>query len=157
MGVDILCTENDSFFYELDKINSKYVAFVKEGDSISEDYIDILLKKCKEDFDCCFINYLIKYNYINKPKVPALDINELKKNKPYYGEYIWNFIFDKKKLIEILDYPKEDFDKVVDEIFKNISVISDVIYFHNPNGTKFIKNHCYNDVQREYVIHLICE
>ena len=45
MGVDILYTENDSFFYELAKVNSKYVAFVKEGDSISEDYVDVLLKK----------------------------------------------------------------------------------------------------------------
>ena len=148
LGVDILYAENESFFGNLDKINSKYVTFVKEGDSVSDDYVDILLKKCKEDFDCCFINYIIKYNYINKPKIPALDIGELKKNKPYYGEYIWNFIFDKNKLIEILDYPKEDFNKAVDEEFKNIEVISDVIYFHNPNGVKFIKDSCYNDVKR---------
>ena len=62
LGIDILYAENESFFGNLGKINSKYVVFVKEGDSVSDDYVDILLKKCKEDFDCCFINYIIKYN-----------------------------------------------------------------------------------------------
>ena len=70
LGIDILYAENESFFGNLDKINSKYVTFVKEGDSVSDDYVDILLKKVnllerelKTKLIYKEMNYSYNYNY----------------------------------------------------------------------------------------------
>ncbi len=146
-NIDIIFADNNNFLDKLYTVNSKYVTFIKEDDEITKDYINIISKKVKEEFDYCFINYLIRYNYVNKPKI-AKDLGELKQNKPYYGEYIWSFIFNKNKLLTLLDCPKEKFNEAVDGLFKEPSAIGEVLYYHNPNGSKYIKDFCYNDVKK---------
>lgn len=145
-NIDVLYADNNNLLEKINSVNTKYISFIKDDDEISSNYLDLLLKKCTEEFDCCFINYRINYEYVNEPKI-NINEKELIINKPYYGEYIWSFIFNKDKLIEILNCNKDNFNKNVDNIFKNISVIGDVIYYHNPNGIKYINNFCYNDIK----------
>lgn len=145
-NIEFISANNKNLVDEIKLANSKYLVFVKDDDEISEDYMNAIKDKIKEDFDCCFINYIIKYDYVKEPKIVTNE-RELKNNKPYYGEYIWSFIFKKEKLVELLDSPEQEFNKRVDELFVNNSAINEVVYYHNPNGKKNIKNFCYNDIK----------
>ena len=128
--------------------DSKYVSFLKDNDEMVEEYFDVVRNKIKEDFDCCFINYTIDYDYKNEIKT-LVNPDELKVNKPYLGEYIWSFIFNKDKLVEMLEYSDiKNFNNRVDEIFVNTSAIGDVVYFHNPNGSKLVEDFCYVDIKK---------
>ena len=130
------------------KAKGKYITFIKEEDTISEDYLKIIYEKCQKDFDCCFINYDIKYDYKNKIKILTNE-NELIKNKPYYGEFIWNYIFKKSKLETLLNISTQvKFNKKVDEEFKKIEAIGKLIYFHNPKGKRMLKNFQFQDIKR---------
>ena len=109
LSVIVLGTDNKKEDYEygeiifsngknlINTINSavgKYISFTKQEDNISTDYFKVLVDKTEEEFDCCFINYNIEYDYINKPKILTNE-KELKSKKPYFGEYIWSFIYKK--------------------------------------------------------------
>ena len=151
-NVEIIYTnEFDKIIDSVKKAKGKYIVFLKEEDNISKNYLETVLKKSKEEFDCCFINYEIIYEYKNKIKLSTTE-NELNKNKPYYGEYIWSFIFNKEKIITLLSNTKKiGFNKRVDEIFKKVTAIGKIIYFHNPKRKKIIKNFPYIDIKRELV------
>ena len=139
-GINLIDTIKDS--------KGRYIAFIKEEDNIREDYLKTVLNKCSDAFDCCFINYKIEYNYINEPKI-IKNKDELKEFKPYYGEYIWAFIYNKESLIKILEIKDKDiFNKKVDEEFLNNTAIEDVIYFHKPTSTKLIKDFQLSDIKR---------
>ena len=99
---NLLFANAQSLVKTVKSANSKYIAFTRDTDGITEDYLSVLTEKCKEDFDCCFINYVVNYDYKNEIKVIANEI-ELKKYKPYRGEYIWNFIFSKEKFLKIIE------------------------------------------------------
>ncbi len=107
-NVEIIYTnEFDKIIDSVKKAKGKYIVFLKEEDNISKNYLETVLKKSKEEFDCCFINYEIIYEYKNKIKLSTTE-NELNKNKPYYGEYIWSFIFNKEKIITLLSNTKKN-------------------------------------------------
>lgn len=144
--IKIISANSENLIHKIKTANSKYIAFVKEEDKISPKYIETIKAKVKDDFDYCFINYLIEYDYKGNIKIDNNEM-ELKNNKPYYGEYLWSYIFQKEKLVELIECPKEEFNKRVDELFINNSDIGEVLYYHNPNGKKSIKGFCYNDVK----------
>lgn len=128
-------------YNDLNSINEalgKYISFIDCEDNISDNYFDIILNKIKcEEFDSCFINYKINYSFKRELKL-RLEESEMSTYIPKNGEYIWNFIFNKEKL---LSYFKEINKKylisgecIEDEVFKKRSVITDLIYFHNKDG-----------------------
>ena len=87
-------------------------------------------------------------NYKNELKM-LVNPDELKNNKPYLGEYIWSFIFNREKLLEMLEYSDlENFNNHVDEVFVNTTAIGDVIYYHVPNSEKLVTDFCYVDVKK---------
>lgn len=161
---DIREDKNVEFIYtngenikELIKIASgKYIAFIKEEDKISKDYLRLLLEKTKKEFDYCFINYIIEYDYKHDINM-SVNEYELAKNKPYFGEYLWAYMFNKKKLQEVIDIKDEEtFNSKIDELFVNNTAIGPLIYYHNPRGKRNIKNLPYSDLKRnEYYKNII--
>lgn len=144
---EITMTDASGLLRSVAATNGKYVVFSKDGDNVNKDYLDTILKKCDEDFDCCFINYTVACDYKKNTKV-LTNINELKKYKPFKGEYIWSFIFKREKLLEILSKRNSnDFDFFVDEIFTKTTAIGKILYTHNPNNEAILKDFCYNDVK----------
>ena len=102
-NIEIIYTKELNNIKEtIKKANGKYIVFIRENDKISKDYLQTVINKTNEDFDCCFINYDILYDYKNKMKIATTE-SELENIAPYYGEYIWSFIFNKEKLIKILN------------------------------------------------------
>ena len=155
-NVEFIYTKGDNI-KELIKIaRGKYITFIKEEDKLSKDYLKRVLDKTKTEFDYCFINYIIEYDY---KRDVHLSVNEpeLADNKPYYGEYLWSYIFNKKKLQSIIDIEdKYAFNELVDKEFTNKTAIGTLIYYHNPAGTRKIKNFVYSDIKRnEYYKNLI--
>ena len=70
---------------------------------------------------------------------------------------MWSYIFNKKKLQSIIDIEdKYAFNELVDKEFTNKTAIGTLIYYHNPAGTRKIKNFVYSDIKRnEYYKNLI--
>lgn len=155
-NVEILYCNGENIIDIIDNSSGKYIAFIKEEDKIVKEYFTTLVKVSQNDFDCCFINYNIDYNYKNKIKI-CTNKTELANNKPYYGEFIWAFIYNKEKLKKIIKVDDiETYNKMVDEEFVNRIAINDVIYFHNPKGKRIIKNLALCDLKRnEYYKNII--
>lgn len=145
--IDVINYSGDDLGALIDSLTSKYVAFIKKGDSISKEYLILLFDKINEEFDCCFINYKNMYAYINEPKVLKNE-GELALNKPYYGSYIWNYIFNVDKLKKIIRFSDEkEFNENVDLEFKNVRVIREVIYNYYPNEKAVLSDFCYKDIR----------
>ena len=143
---------------DIKKAQGKYVAFIKEEDKIAKDYLPRLFQMVNYDFDCCFINYDIQYNYKNKVKINT-NAKELAYRKPYFGEYIWAFMYNKQKLLKIIDYEIEDLDKyneMIDQDFRKSTAIGNLIYFHDPKGKRYVNNLNLADTKRnEYYKNII--
>lgn len=131
-------------------VTNKYVAFIKEGDEVKENYLDTLFIRAQKDFDCCYINNSINYEYSKNRKILTSEII-LSGYKPYYGEYLWNFVFKAELLIKLMDapYDKSKFNELVDMYFYNTKAIGEVLYYHNPNNKSYIDNFYYCDVKEE--------
>lgn len=148
-NIDVIFANNNNLEEIIRNTKNKYVAFINGNDRLSDNYIDLVLSKINNNFDACFINHLVEYKYINMPKIAANEY-ELKLLKPYYGEYIWSFIFNTEKLIKLLDCSKDKFDETVDELFKNNEAISDIVYYHNPRAKINLTDFCFCDVKDTY-------
>lgn len=108
----------------------KYISFIDSEDSISNDYFDSILEKIESgDFDSCFINYKINYEYVRELKIRT-DTSDLNGIIPSKGSYIWNFVFNKDKLLQVIN---NNFDNY-DNIFTTRVSIADVLYYHNKDG-----------------------
>ena len=143
-GIEVLSANNDNIKEVIKKAQGKYITFLSDKDSITENYLEIILNKIEEDFDCCFINY--DYS-IDKNKKVIKNIEELKKIKPYYKEYIFSFIFKKEKLERLVDLEiLSIFNEIVDEEFTNCTAIDEVIYYHDPNQEKRL-DFIYSDIK----------
>ena len=83
-------------FNKLDDIfnaRGSYISFVDSEDNISDDYFSRILDKIKfNEFDSCFINYRINYDYVRELKVRT-DEYDLNSKVPKKNSYIWNFVF----------------------------------------------------------------
>ena len=147
-GIEVLSANNSNIKDIINNAKGKYITFLSDKDSITENYLEIIKEKIQEDFDYCFINY--DYS-IDKNKKVLKNKKELKEIKPYYKEYIFSYIFNTnklKKLINIEDI--NEFNKIVDEEFKNNTAIEDIIYYHNPHQEKRITDFIYSDVKDIY-------
>ncbi len=147
--IDILYSNGINIKEKILSVKTKYVCFIKDDDNIKEDYLDKVIEKSKEDFDCCFINYIVNYNYKNKLKILS-DENILKDNYPYVGNYLWCFIYKKDYLIDVLNQPFDsNINLYIQNKFKNRTAIKEVLYNHNPNGKKYINSFYYCDIKKE--------
>lgn len=147
-NIEVLFSNGKNILEIIGNVKTKYVSFFNDDDELADNYIDILLKKTEEEFDSCYINYSEQYDYVNENKI-LKNKKELKCNKPYYGEYIWSFIFNTEKLKNTIDYYKINgeinFKEFIDLNFKNNDVIEDVLYKHNQINKRLISNFCYLD------------
>ena len=146
---DIKLFDGGDLFELIKSVNTKYILFVRENDSLSDKYFSYVLDKIKNDFDCCFINYSFKNN--NNIKIPT-DYKELKKSIPLYGSYIWSFIFKVEKLIKVFDSKnEEDFNNIVKDNFTNTDCINSIVYYHDrDNRNRVVDNaFCYVEVKEE--------
>ena len=155
-NVEFIYTKGENISELIKIARGKYIAFIKEEDRISKDYLRLVLEKTKKDFDCCFINYIIEYDYKNDVSI-SVNEKELANNKPYFGDYLWSYIFNKKKLLEVIDIIIEDkFNEKINELFTKTEAIGTLIYYHNPNSVKKVKNFVYNDIKKnEYYKNII--
>ena len=107
----------------LDNATGEYVSFIDSDDLVSNDYIDKILEKTKEEWDYCFISWDWK-----KGKVIIND------NPPSWNTSIWNCIY-KRELIGNIRFnvnknvaEDEEFNKRVRTGIK--ANIIDVLYLH---------------------------
>ena len=121
----------------LDLFNAKgkYIVFIDSQDKISDNYFDCILSKIKEsDFDSCFINYKINFDYKREPKIRSTT-SELDIVYPIKNSYIWNYVFRKDVFLKLyIISDKEDYNDLIVQLFNNRTSITDVIYFHNKDG-----------------------
>ena len=95
-NVEFIYTTGENIKQLIKIASGKYIAFIREEDKISKDYLRIVLDKTKTEFDSCFINYIIEYKYKRDINLTLNEI-ELSANKPYWGDYYWAHIFNKKR------------------------------------------------------------
>lgn len=144
-NLEILPANENNIKEVIKKAKGKYIAFLSDKDSITENYIETILEKSQEEFDYCFINYDYQ---IDKNKKVLENPEELKKIKPYYKEYIFSFIFNKEKLQKLIDIVDKDiFNELIDKEFNNGTSIKEVIYYHDINQDKRLNNFIYSDVK----------
>lgn len=148
-NVEFIYSTGDYFKRSIKIARGRYIAFIREEDKISNDYLRSLLEKTKEDFDCCFINYSVDYDYKSTVYFTTNE-TELADNKPYYGDYYWAYIFNKFKLQALMDIEDENiFNKTVDDLFKRRKAIGNLIYYHNPKGSKIVTDFVYSDIKKQ--------
>ena len=114
----------------------RYISFIDSSDSVRDDYFSVIVDKIKQgEFDSCFINYKINYQFKRELKVRHEE-NELKKNCPVNDSYVWNYVFNKRLLLELVEIGDFEIDNSLFlDKFKNRQVISRVLYFHNREGS----------------------
>lgn len=131
-NIEILHSDSNNLLKTINDSNGKYICFICNNDYVTDNYISVVQKKCMENFNACFINYHINYNYKGKIKNNNYGYYLLEL-KPYYHEYIWNYIFKKEYLLQILNCNMDNFNNFVFETTNtDFSYIEDVIYYHNP-------------------------
>lgn len=108
----------------LDIAKGKYIAFIDSDDLVSDDYIETILEKTKEDWDFCYISWQGKSNkVIIKDTAPAW--NCCVWNSVYKRDLIGDKRFDPKlKMAE--DY---DFNRKVRNGKK--ANITKILYYYN--------------------------
>ena len=71
----------------LDNVKGKYIVFIDADDLVSDDYIETILDKTKEEWDYCFISWQGKSNKVI-----------IKRTPPTWNCCVWNCIY-KRELI----------------------------------------------------------
>ena len=130
-NVEIIRHSNNTNY---EKAQGKYITFIDSEDKIDKNYFKYILKEIeKENFDICYINFKINYDYKRKEKIRTNTegINNL---IPIYNPYIWNYIFKKENLLKIQK------GTIKEEDLHKTSYISEPLYFHNKDhlGTKVL-------------------
>jgi hypothetical protein len=135
--IEVLHANKDNLLEIIKSATTKYISFINYDDSVTDNYVDKILHKIREqDFDCCYIGYDIDYDF-KRESLMIEDQDVYLKYKPYQDEYIWNYVYTKDKLIGTLITKDVD----VDKYFTNTTYIKDIIYHHHNKG--FIFNNWY--------------
>lgn len=116
----------------LDNAKGKYIAFIDSDDLISDDYIQTILNKTKEEWDYCLFSWKTnRYEII------------IKDNPPKWNCCVWNCIY-KKELIgnerfnpELIIAEDYDFNKRVRKGIK--ANIEKVLYQYNDTSKSLIR------------------
>lgn len=151
-GIEVLSANENNIIETIRNAKGKYIAFLSDKDSITENYLKRINEKIETDFDCCYINYDYILEDKNNDRV-LTNPEVLKANKPYYKEYLFSFVFKKEKLEKLINIEDfSNFNEKVDEEFTNLEAIEEVVYFHNPRQSRRINNFIYIDVKeiKEY-------
>ena len=144
-NVEIKYTDGTNIKEVVSSCSGNFIVFIKEGDTLASNYLDIILNKINNTpFELCFINYKIKYDNIN---IKECTNSSKLLNKCYYGDYIWSFIYRRDLFMKLFTFKENDFNEQVDKLFKNITAIGDIIYYHNPKGKRQIDSFFFNDVK----------
>lgn len=108
----------------LDNAKGKYITFIDADDLVSDDYIQIILNKIKEEWDYCYISWKGKINQIIIQEEP-----------PKWNCCVWNCIY-KKDLIRNERFKPEL--KIAEDYDFNQRVrkgkranITKIIYYYN--------------------------
>lgn len=110
----------------IDKAKGKYIVFIDSDDMISDDYIETILNKIKEEWDYCYISWRGKSNTVIIENEP-----------PKWNCCVWNCIYKKEligserfnpRLIIAEDY---DFNQRVRKGKK--ATITKILYYYNEN------------------------
>ena len=145
-NIETINYNKENFLYDLRNIKSKYLTFLKDNIDLDDNYLSTIIEKTKEEFDSCFINYTIEIDN-KKYAVEEMDVPEVNK-VPYQGSYIWSFIYNKEKLIELIDssdYSKENIEK----IFSKRIGIKEPLLNHHHGSNKIINDFIYTDEKKE--------
>ena len=130
--LELLFISSKDIVSSIEKAQGKYISFICNRDRFSEDYVDLLYQKSFEEFDCCYINNKVElegFDHVRRNET----IDYLKTLKPYYLEYIWQYMFKTDVLRKIIKLEcNSSFDENIDEIVKEMTAIDKVIYFHDP-------------------------
>lgn len=147
-NIKITSTNEEELMEKIKNIQSKYITFVSDKDSITNNYLEKVKDISTKEFDYCYINYDYQIKEKKNKKV-VKNREELLKLKPYYKEYMFTYIWKKEKLEKLLDIQDEYlFNANVDIELKVGEVIEDVIYYHNPYQEKRLNNFIYSDVKK---------
>ena len=113
----------------LDIAKGKYIAFIDSDDLVSDDYIETILEKTKEDWDFCYISWQGKTNKVI-----------IKDTAPAWNCCVWNSVYKKDLIGDKRFDPKlkmaEDYDfnrKVRNGKKANITKI---LYYYNEDTPK---------------------
>ena len=120
-----------SFINDIQRIRTKYIAFIKDYKNLDEEYFPLTSKMAKEDFDSCFINYTIEMDGKTRA-IEELERCEAVKNRPYEGSYIWSFIFKRIKFLEFFG-TAEKTNENIDKIFEKAVGFTKHLYHHVPS------------------------
>ena len=129
-SIDFIKYNPKTFQKELEKVDTRYVNFIKDLENTADDYFPEITKVCETNFDVCFVNYTIEID----GKVMAteqIEAPEIQK-KPYAGDYIWSYIWKKEKLLEFI-HSKDQSDEYIDTLFKYVNYIEKPLYHHKPS------------------------
>lgn len=137
-SIEIIPHKEGNLLEEIMSAKGKYITFIKGTDKCLKNYLNILLDKCKKEFDACFINYNLSYKD-EFLKIPEYDL----KTKPYKGKYIWSYIWNKEKLVTLIISGNSEKENI-DAIFKKIDCIKEPVYIHIP-AKPIIKDFIYQD------------
>ena len=147
--VEIIYSNGFNIQKDVEKSQGRNIVFIKPEDKLSEYYFNEILEKAQGTYDCCFINYKMEYDYKNTLKINTNE-SELKERKPYYGDYLWSFMFNKEKLLKVLQIDNSvEFNQEVDKLFTRTTAIKKVIYFHNPKSERIVYKTQYTDIKKE--------
>ncbi len=145
--MEVLYCNGDNITKVISKAKGKYITFIKETDKIADNYLEVISNKIKSnDFDLCFINYKIMYQNDN---IKTCTNPHNLEYKCYKGEYLWSFIYKRELLIVASNIEEDDFDKGIDELFKNNTSIGDIIYYHYPHNKRIVNNYYLTDIKTE--------
>ena len=122
------------FKKKLIESKGKYICVIDGDDDISSNYFNMILNKINEsNFDCCYLSSTFNYEYTSNIKF--LKNSSLMQYKPSIYDYIWSYVYEKKRFITLIQTKSEEkFNLCINELFKKTDCITEKIYFHNINS-----------------------
>lgn len=116
----------------LDKAKGKYIAFIDSDDLVSDDYIETILNKTKEEWDYCFISWKTSANTII-----------IKDNPPNWNCCVWNCIYKKEIIGNERFNPNlriaEDYDFNIRVRKGKKANIEKVLYYYNETSKSIMR------------------
>lgn len=108
----------------LDNATGKYIAFIDADDMVSDDYIETILEKTKEDWEFCYISWQGKSNKVI-----------IKDTAPAWNCCVWNSVYKRDLIGDKRFNPKlkmaEDYDFNRKVRNGKKATITKILYYYN--------------------------